>query len=315
MGTLIGMTIPLNIVIIGKLADHTYVECTGGKTWKCWGRSAGGRNIASGSASTKRADAIATQNGTASNQCAGLQLYLVNGVCHQAANRILIQTGKTIKAAHGYWLSSSLFGPYGRVLFWPVSSPFDKYASVNGDLSECIDSGNASQESPPLEDSPREKQYFKEALDLYDKAESVVKEKAAEAMEVEDVKVLQMELFKLMIDFRLGSALDNALAKNLEEVREKTESVISENETTYRKEEKSAIEFVDAFNEATIKFQDEMANTLNAEEYQMLFDQKREAGDHLLLADPEILTEAYKIDTKQLKKWDTLDSGSAGSDQ
>ncbi len=307
MGTLIGMAIPLGTTIIGKAADHTYVKCgTGGKAWRCWGRSTGGRNIAQGSASTKRAGAIATQNGTASNQSAGLKCYLVNGVCHQAANRILVQAGVTIRAAHGYWISSALFGTYGKVGFWPCFSPFNKFPKVNGDLSECIDPSDMAAEQAPLAiDDRREQQYLKGVLSLYEKAEPMEKGEKTDAINTEDAIAFQSELFRHMVEFRLGSQFESSLTKNLEEVRNKTEVLIVENETAYKKEGKDVYEFVNTFNKMTIQFQDEMASVLNDEQYQTLFDQERKPEDHVLLSDPEILKEVYDVDIEKLSKWDT----------
>jgi hypothetical protein len=299
MGTLIGMAIPLDIKIIGQLADHTYVKCgTGKMTWKCWGRNDGGANIAAGTASTIQANDIAVQNNTVSNESAGLQCYLINGVCHQAANRILIHAGVTIKKAKGYWISSALFGTYGKVGFGPCDSPFDKFSSVSGDLSECVDSSVSAEEAP--EEAKLEKQYLKEVVELYDKAESAMRVKGAEAMDPKEANAFQMELFEHMAKFRLGSELDDTLSKSLLEVREKVEGVIVENEISFKNEEKDVHEFINTFNKMTIQFQDEMAGIMNDKNYQALFDQKRESVNHVLLSDPDILAEVYDIDIKKL---------------
>jgi hypothetical protein len=84
MGELVAKAYPTNL--FARLADHTYVECsTGGKAWACWGGKTGGHALGHGPASTMRADAIARPDEKANIKC-----YLINGVCHQAANRILI---------------------------------------------------------------------------------------------------------------------------------------------------------------------------------------------------------------------------------
>jgi len=88
-------------------ADHTYVTCSGGFAWPCWGRSSGGRRISSGTGSSARANCISLPNSTA-----GI-IYGVTGVCHQTANRILFPAGTTVSDARGYWASVLLFGHYG----------------------------------------------------------------------------------------------------------------------------------------------------------------------------------------------------------
>ncbi|WP_369977893.1 hypothetical protein [Xanthomonas bundabergensis] len=46
--------------------------------------------------------------------------YAINGVCHQLANQVLWATGSastaplTVRIARGYWLSTALYGTYGR---------------------------------------------------------------------------------------------------------------------------------------------------------------------------------------------------------
>ncbi len=112
MGTLIGMAYPTKLLL--KLADHTYVKCgTGKKAWRCWGGKTGGKSIAEGTGSTKRANAIAGRD-----EKAGIKCYAINGVCHQAANRILLSAGVLVKDARGYSVSTSLFNTYGKVGFW-----------------------------------------------------------------------------------------------------------------------------------------------------------------------------------------------------
>jgi hypothetical protein len=83
------------------LADHTYVMCgTGRKAWSCWGGKTGGTELRRGPGSTKRANAIAQQD-----ERAGIMCYLINGVCHQAANRILYPAGILVTGARGYGVS------------------------------------------------------------------------------------------------------------------------------------------------------------------------------------------------------------------
>ena len=96
-------------------ADHTYVKSSSGKSWNCWGRSDGGHEICRGIGSVSVADRIAQpQPGSPlDGECAGLTVYAVDGVCHQAANRILWPARDIVNHAHGYWLSVSMYGTYG----------------------------------------------------------------------------------------------------------------------------------------------------------------------------------------------------------
>src|SRR5215470_17682530 len=106
MGTLVAMRYP-TVLALGA-ADHTYVRCgTGGKAWGCWGGKTGGSFLRSGPGSTNRADAIAEPN-----EHAGVTCYLVNGVCHQAANRILLPAAITVTGARGYSVSTAMYGVY-----------------------------------------------------------------------------------------------------------------------------------------------------------------------------------------------------------
>ena len=85
MGTLIAM----HYSIAGGLADHTYVKCsTDNAAWRCFGEQTGGNPLRRGDGSTMRADKIAGPNEDGNLNC-----YLINGVCHQAANRILLPAG------------------------------------------------------------------------------------------------------------------------------------------------------------------------------------------------------------------------------
>ena len=124
MGTLIAMAYPTPL--FANQADHTYVKCgTGKKAWSCWGGKSGGKVLRRSTGSTQRADKIAQ-----SDEKAGIKCYLINGVCHQAANRILLPSRITVRGARGYSISEALFGTYGRVGHWPCKSPFNQYKNV-----------------------------------------------------------------------------------------------------------------------------------------------------------------------------------------
>src|SRR6266849_9846986 len=135
MGQLVGRR--YSTKLFANLADHTYVECgTGGKAWSCWGGKTGGAELRRGIGSTQRADAIA-----GADERGGITCYLVNGVCHQAANRILLPASITVRGARGYEVSEALFGTYGRPggVFGLCYAPFDQHAGTVGDLPACTD--------------------------------------------------------------------------------------------------------------------------------------------------------------------------------
>lgn len=145
MGTLVAMA--YRTTLFAKQADHTYVQCgTGKKSWGCWGGKTGGHKLRLGTGSTKRSGTIAGKD-----EKAGIKCYLVNGVCHQAANRILLPAAITVRGARGYTISESLFGTYGRVGVWPCNSPFNQYESVTGDLEECAEAKPVKYSAKVLE--------------------------------------------------------------------------------------------------------------------------------------------------------------------
>src|SRR5262245_5244182 len=136
MGELIAMRYP--IPLVANLADHTYVECgTGARGWSCWGGKTGGTELRRGDGSTSRADQIA-----GADERGGITCYLINGVCHQAANRILLPAAITVRGARGYEVSEALFGTYGRPggVFGLCRAPFDQHTATAGDLPGCAGS-------------------------------------------------------------------------------------------------------------------------------------------------------------------------------
>lgn len=111
--------------VLGSYLDHTYVvagdtlfACHGAKEERCddrilcyFGNPARSNIIARG---TK--EAYNNTNYSSVNEgTAGIK-YLLTGVCHQIANRIIIPTSKTISHNNnvkGYGLSSTFYGTYG----------------------------------------------------------------------------------------------------------------------------------------------------------------------------------------------------------
>ncbi len=111
-------------------ADHTWVttypdpfNCPPGPDyWYCWGDchptgpGTTARPLGSAGADLNMAKCICAPNDP--NAHGGINLYGIEGVCHQLANRVLYATSPngtplTVNGAHLYWLSHFLFGTYG----------------------------------------------------------------------------------------------------------------------------------------------------------------------------------------------------------
>jgi len=290
MGELIVKYYPTKLFL--NAADHTYVECMGKKNWSCWGGTDDATTLRQAAGSTKRANKIAQPN-----EKAGIKCYLINGVCHQAANRILLPAGITVRGVRGYSISQALFGPYGRIGSWPCKSPFKKYPNTTGDIDDCISRKSLAVIHERSAEDKADWQYIQKVLPLYLKGEKLVKKKSFNPADARDLNV---DLFSIMADFELGPMMKKKLNSNLREVRKQTEvsieKVQAEMIRTKGVAKKKEKEYVKRFNKITINFQDEMANLLSTEEYEALFALNRD--ERIVLADPDILKSEYGIDIK-----------------
>lgn len=268
-----------------KLADHTYVSCgKSGKAWACWGGKTGGTVLRQGVGSTNQADAIARQN-----ERAGITCYLINGVCHQAANRILYPAKITVRGAKGYAISEALFGTYGRPrgLFGFCRAPFDKHSDKAGDLSECSEAVTAFStfEKKVIEVAGSDQDeayqgYLNRISDMYEQWPTGIK---SLSISPDDTKQFQLILFDTMVDFKLG---DTRKKENLLEIRSTAEVQRLELEEAFENKGVSVDRFTEASNDIAERFQAEAANALSEEEYQTLFELER--GDFVVLGDPAI---------------------------
>lgn len=285
MGILIAMAYPTEV--LANLADHTYVKCgTGGKAWGCWGGKSGGHDLRQGAGGTKRADAIAKPD-----EKAGIKCYLINGVCHQAANRILLPAAITVSGARGYTISEALFGTYGRIGLWPCTAPFDKYPTVTGDLPECIPaktsrSVKATGTIVPSASDKLDWHYINGILQLYGEAARMLKSRA---VTVPEARAFHLRLFMYMVEFHLGPMLDRTLTKHLRQIRSDVEKARLKIEKPFTAHEIEINEFAKAFDKITLDFQDEMAGAMTPEQYCTLFDLKPD--ERVVLADPNIISE------------------------
>ena len=295
MGILVGKAYPA--ALFQNQADHTYVQCsTGGKAWGCWGGKTGGRELRRATGSTSRADCIAQPDEKANIKC-----YLVNGVCHQAANRILLPAGITVRGARGYSISEALFGTYGRVAFWPCSSPFKQCGTTSGDLGPCAvtTAVAASTEVARSEGHQLDWIYINSVLKLYAEARTLQAEMTATRTgrrtsgAVSKAVAFHLALFENMAEFKLGPLLGASLKRKLLQIRRETERERVRIERRRAAEEISDDEFVSEIDRITLEFQDKMANALKPAEYLTLFD--LEPGERVVLADKDIVKKEFGV--------------------
>ena len=295
MGTLIAYAYPTNL--FARLADHTYVACgTGARRWSCWGGDTGGDEIARGTGSTQRADAIAGRKDRA-----GITCYLVNGVCHQAANRILVPAGVIVSAARGYGLSEALFGTYGRpsAAFGLCKAPFERHEGVTGDLAECLgpDADGAGASATKSAGASGEQAYLAAVQALYLAEGSGYKSIPEGPQSLHD---FQMQLFELFVEHRLGGLHQKDASPPSQGERDDLRSARSRFEFERLELEGSApptqdpATFAGRFNELTQRFQQHTGEILSDAQYTALLDARK--GEPVELADPRIMEEAYGPD-------------------
>lgn len=280
--------------MVAKLADHTYVTCGNrAKGWACWGGKIGGAVLRQGAGSTQQADRIAEPNERAVISC-----YLINGVCHQAANRILFPAGITARGARGYAVSEALYGTYGRPrnLFGLCRAPFNKHSGVTGDFPECTGRtvGFSEEQTASFEaamNEPEDPDYDR-YLAIVDEMYASLSAQRIEALDANQTKQFQLALFKALTDFRLGVTFrDSRRGQGLMEARDNVENQRIELEQHFEMDELTVGEFVSNYNSLIEEFQNNAANTLSSGEYFSLF--QHEKGDTIVLGDPEIAAKAY----------------------
>jgi hypothetical protein len=244
-----------------------------------------------GDGSTARADVIA-----APDERAGIKCYLINGVCHQAANRILLPAGITARGALGYDVSEAMFGTYGRPRgpFGLCSAPFHQHPEVTGDLPECGPGPAVSKSTRGATRSPavkarrasvRERKYLDGVLAIYDKAESALP-KGRGAPAERDLEGFHVELFMHKLDYDLGSKAGRRLLRKLEDIRRSTERSRIKIEEWFLRGEMNSDEFVEAFDRETMLFQEAAASAMTAAEYRAVFRVPR--GRLFVLADKRV---------------------------
>jgi len=278
MGQLIAKKYPTKLFL--KAADHTYVECgSGAKAWACWGGKSGGTAFNGGSGSTARADAIAQPDERANITC-----YLINGVCHQAANRILLPAGILVVGAKGYSVSQAIFGAYGKSVIGPCHGNFVQYPDVSGDLEQCASALSLqSVPAPTAKQAQRQGAARSRLLTLHKRAANATD--ALESMQV------HASAFERQVSTALAADPSPTLSAGLRQAKVNADMEHLRLCQNFALQETDAVAFVKDFNRMTLDFQDNMANAMNKTQYLKVFDTTPD--ERIYLADPEILDEVF----------------------
>lgn len=273
MGILIAKAYPTNYFL--RAADHTYVTCgTGMKSWGCWGGKKGGKIINQGVGSTKRADAIAQPN-----EKAGIKRYLIDGVCHQAANRILIPAKILVSDARGYKLSTAVFGTYGR-------GDFDTFENIFGDLDECMSGLEISKIETPLEQDVLDREIITANFRIYQKYKNI---NYLESLSFEEISKkfidINMEIFSEEIKILSHNNIQNRKLMDLAKAKQKLElKLFKENFSLLESNDISHIKEIDR---AIQQFQEDVGDILNDSEYEQILGLKRD--ERITLINPEAI--------------------------
>ncbi|TDR39654.1 hypothetical protein DFR29_11542 [Tahibacter aquaticus] len=271
MGTLIAKALST----AAGLAHHTYVECSGGKAWGCYGRKTGGAELVRGAGSTARADRIAEPD-----ERAGITCYGVNGVCHQAANRILLPAGVLVKNARGYRLSYAIYGEYGITL--PTKKCHGllrKHESIGGDLPACLFSGGSAPPDNPDEPSGDDRAFLGLALRLHDALqESDGSPNAQLAFQLAHIELCGMYwVGQRFVGFR--DAVFRIQA-GFERTRQELQGRRLFGDLP-------PLGFLESMNVLTVNYQDAMADALPSDVYEDMFQLERD--ERVILCDPDVL--------------------------
>jgi hypothetical protein len=263
--------------MFAKAADHTYVECgTGAVGWSCWGGKTGGAAVRQGSGSTRRANDIAELN-----ERAGITCYAINGVCHQAANRILLAAGITVNGVRGYWVSSALYGAYGRACRWPCRAPRNDHPTTAGDLPACVEPPTIASAPPRTDLDEEDARYLPEVLAIYAEFERAFDLRAPR----EEREDFHLHLFAHMVDFRLGSRLGDR-RQELLEVRRATEQRQQNVEQRVTSDGPLQPDLIEEVNDLTLEFQANLAEVTTDDEYERLMQLPK--TEPIVLADPDV---------------------------
>jgi hypothetical protein len=230
--------------------------------------------------STVRANDIAEPN-----ERAGITCYLINGLCHQAANRILLPAGITVNGVRGYALSNALYGTYGRASAWPCRAPIDQHPTTTGDLPACVTPPTTVPAPTRTDLDEADARYIADVLAIYQEFGRVFVAPVAR----EERENFHLQLFAHMVDFTLGSAVGDR-RQELIEVRRDTERRQQKVEGQLMSDGPLRPDAIREVNNLTLDFQADLAQ-VTSDEYERLLQLPKEEG--IVLADPEVTGRSY----------------------
>lgn len=281
MATLRGHAIP---TLFG-LADHTYVTCLGGYAWPCWGRSAGGRVISTGTGSSAQANCISLPASTA-----GL-VYGVTGVCHQTANRILWPAGITVRRAKGYWASFLAYGTYGTdVPAWLIR--IGVCSTSSGEIPQCGVRARAAPREKEVPPDAKDRALVRDIKALYLRGVTPQEHKRRQMIKgAADLKTLASET-RLVMQHRLGKSVRAAKVKDIQTIQSELFATKEEIVQHLHEGGIGGEELALKINTAVNKSLKDCLKALGRDDYAQLIE--LEPGEVINVVDPKIAAKAYK---------------------
>ncbi|MDD5057192.1 MAG: hypothetical protein PHQ60_04915 [Sideroxydans sp.] len=288
MATLIGYAVPLSLPMpkLSELADHTYVRTADGRgVWGCWGRSDGGAEICRGGGSSKQADCYSQPWGTT-----GI-VYGVTGVCHQTANRILYPAGAIVSGAHGYWLSSAVYGTYGDAIGWAAKrlacywTGGDKLAraSLKAMPEKASDAKLATAQNND------DAEYTKEIIALYEEVANAPNNFAAKKGAAPSYLSRELEI---AMKYKLGKKANSDNASAAIQIQKELHAELNKLVDGLYSEALTPAEYANQANDLFNKKFKSINGEIGKANYQKLFNIAPEVK--LLLINPEVMTKPHK---------------------
>ncbi|MCX7110550.1 MAG: hypothetical protein NTX45_10560 [Proteobacteria bacterium] len=312
-----------------KKLDHAWVECssgTGKKKWGCFGHSVTDnetREIGKGSGvtvhgkfvpcSTVRAEAISvpkqdkdtTEGDSIFESCANIRTYGLNGVCHQAANRIAFPAGILSQKADGYGISHCLFYTYGRVGIPCSWSTFFKHEKLTGDLQDCIGTEPTDAVDTESTESSAEREsrlrYIDKVLEIYGKSPSNTDASSdSYDREFEDQQILMgVEFLKARVGYILPEIVDDLdLMRELESIHISLEKDFIENV----KQLKNVKQLNEAFSKESLKRYFEELDRITKKLQADLWDSKLNPDQCMAFLGVSARSEPFSILDREIMK-------------
>lgn len=223
-------------------------------------------------------------------------LYGVNGVCHQAANRILYPAGVTVCKAAGYAVSSYAYGDYGGTI---IPNPFTRifipdplwpriFEKCQTELKASIESKTESY----IKNTP-ESLYIQKIVDLYSNLVDMPTNSDHNVL-MEKANELITKNFEYLLEFRLGDKVDSQITNQIQKQQldllkgkdKKVEELFNGDISV----EKYVKEVNDLVGDALISLQENLGKNI----YEKIFNLPlRKEG--FLLIDPDIAKNCLKI--------------------